>query len=172
MPISSVVWIWENQYSHWFHVERPKMSPLETAVWKLFISVLWLFLVPPVQQTELLVAPLSVTVEVIHPMMWAATPALSTESCTNLSPGWDTAVSQNGSILFLLGLELPFSSSSLPLPPTATTSFLPFDHYKSVCHWHWGGSSDSNDLSFAHIVLFACSAIVPVLFLAFLWLRL
>lgn len=47
----------------------------------------------------------------------------------------------------------PLSLSSLPLPPTATTSFLPFDHYKSDWHWQWGGSSDSNDLSFAHIVL-------------------
>lgn len=70
--------------------------------------------------------------------------------------------------------RVPLSLSFLLLPSTATTSLLPFDHYKSERHWHWQwrGSSDSNDLNFAHIALFACSAIVPVLFLAFLWLRL
>lgn len=82
------------------------------------------------------------------------------------SPKWERPISVRA--------RVPLSLSSLFLPSTATTSFLPFDHYKSECHWHWqwSGSSESNDLSFAHIILFACSAIVPVLFLAFFWLRL
>lgn len=82
------------------------------------------------------------------------------------SPKWERPISVRA--------RVPLSLSFLLLPSTATTSFLPFDHYKSECdwHWQWRGSSDSSDLSFAYIVLFACSATVPVLFLAFLWLRL
>lgn len=80
------------------------MSLLETAVWKLLISVLWLLYMPPVQQTEHSVTPLSVTVEVNHPLMWAATPALSTESCWGQTPqSWDTvvlAVSKMGASYF------------------------------------------------------------------------
>lgn len=162
MPISSIVWIWENWDSHWFHVERPKISPPETDVGKLFLSVLWLLYIPPVQQTGHRVAPLRVTVAVNHPLIW-----VGCNTCTQHSEllRVETSVLGHSCSGGLQNGRPPLSLSSLLLPSTVTTSFLPFDHYKSECHWHWqwSGSSESKDLSFAHIVLFACSAI---------WLRL
>ena len=88
----------------------------------------------------------------------------NTESCC----GGETSVLghscvgglQNRSFPSLLGLELPLLLLSSPclLPPTATASFLPFDHFKSKgCHWNGVGAEDSNDLSFAHFMLFTCS---------------
>lgn len=63
------------------------------------------------------------------------------------SPKWEHPISARA--------WAPLSLSSLLLLPTATISFLPFDHYKLDCHWHWqwGGSGDSSDLSFAHCLL-------------------
>lgn len=59
---------------HWFHVEGPEMSPLETAGLRLFVSTLWLLYVARMQQTGHPVAPLSMSQR-----EWTTEP--STESC-------------------------------------------------------------------------------------------
>lgn len=100
-----------------------KMSPLETAVWKLFISQLCCgcFSSPQCSKQD---PQWHHSVELNHPLIWAATPALSTESCWGHKPqSWlghsCSGGLQNGSVLFLSGLELPFLffPPRLYLPP-------------------------------------------------------
>lgn len=166
--------IWENWNSHWFQLKGLKI-PHWRHCWETVHFCIVAALHPPsaANRTH------SGTTQWQWITPWCGLQhlhsALRAAGDRNLSPGaqlfwwspkWERPISVRA--------RVPLSLSFLLLPSTATTSFLPFDHYKSECdwHWQWRGSSDSSDLSFAYIVLFACSATVPVLFLAFLWLRL
>lgn len=161
-----------NRDPHWFYIEGPEISPLETAGLKLLVSTSWLLCATRRQQTGHPVAPLSKS-QRERTTLWSWLLLLFRQ---HLSPGpraameerplpWDTAVlgvPKMGVSHFCQGLSSPFFSSLLLVfyLPLSLLHFCPLTaiNQRSVTDTGNGvGAVGSNDLSFAHIISFTHS---------------